>query len=52
MNFTFLLVWFQVHSLSWLAHIWLVRVVSEQLENSAFFLGNTALRFDTVANSL
>ena len=52
MNFTFLLVWFQVHSLSWLAHIWLVRVVSEQLENSAFFLGNTAPCFDTIANFL
>ena len=39
MNFIFLLVQFLVHSLSWLANIWLVRVVSKQLENSAFFLG-------------
>ena len=52
MNFIFLLVQFLVHSLSWLAHIWLVRVVSKQLENSAFFLGNTAVRFDTIANFL
>ena len=52
MNFIFLLVRFLVHSLSWLAHILLVCVVSKQLENSAFFLGNTAPRFDTVANFL
>ena len=38
-DFIFLLVQFLVHSLSWLANIWLVRVVSKQLENSAFFLG-------------
>jgi len=52
MNFTFLLVRFLVHSLSWLAHIWLVRVVSKQLENSVFFLGNTVPCFDTITNFL
>ena len=52
MNFIFLLVQFLVHSLSWLAHILLVRVVYKQLEDYAFFLGNTALRFDTVDNFL
>ena len=43
MNFIFLLVQFLAHSLSWLAHNWLVPVVSKKLENSAFFLGNTPL---------
>ena len=51
-DFVFLLVQFLVHSLSWLANIWLVRVVSKQLENSAFFLGNTTPCFDTIANFL
>ena len=51
-DFVFLLVQFLVHSLSWLANIWLVRVVSKQLENSSFFLGNTTPCFDTIANFL
>ena len=41
-DFIFLLVQFLVHSLSWLSPIWLVPVVSKQLENSVFFLDNTA----------
>ena len=50
MNFIFLLVQFLAHSLSWLAHNWLVPVVSKKLENSAFFLGSTATCFATIAN--
>ena len=50
MNFIFLLVQFLVYSLSWLAPIWLVCVVSKKLENSAFFLA--APCFDTIANFL
>ena len=49
-DFVFLLVQFLVHSLSWLANIWLVPVVSKKLENSAFFLGSTATCFATIAN--
>ena len=41
---------FLIYSLSWLAPFCLVRVVSKKLENSAFFLGNTAPSFDTTAN--
>ena len=52
MNFIFLLVQFLVYSLSWLAPIWLVCVVSKKLENSAFFLGSTSPCFDTIANFL
>ena len=52
MNFIFLLVRFLVHSLSWLAHIWLVRVVSKQLENSGFLSRQYSPCFVTIANFL
>ena len=51
-EFIFFLVQFLIHSLSWLAHIWLVCVVSKNLENSTFFLGSASPCFDTIANFL
>ena len=52
MNFVFFLVKFLVYSLSWLALIGLVHVVSKKLENSVFFPSNTAPSFDTIAKFL